>query len=64
MEEISIGSFFLTGHDKAAEAAVISMQLGGAPWFLVEHGYGLEDKNPKQEMAKLRSDGKRGRISR
>ena len=59
--ETSIGSFFLPGHDKAAGAAVISVEYGGAPRFLVQHGYGSEVKNPKREMAKLRSDGKRGR---
>ncbi len=62
--ETSIGSFFLPGHDKAAEAAVISVEYGGAPRFLVQHGYGPEGKNPKQEMAKLRSESKRGRGSR
>lgn len=62
--ETLIGSFFLPGHDKAAEAAVISVEYGGAPRFLVQHGYGPEGKNPKQEMAKLRSDGKRGWRSR
>ena len=62
--ETSIGSFFLPGHDKAAEAAVISLEYGGAPRFLVQHGYGPEGKNPKQEMAKLRPDGRRGGRSR
>ena len=28
--ETSIGSFFLPGHDKAAEVAVISVEYGGA----------------------------------
>ena len=62
--ETPIGSLFLPGHDKAAESAVISVEYGGAPRFLVQHGYGSEGKNPKQEMAKLRSDGKRGRRTR
>ena len=62
--ETSIGSFFLPGHDKAAEAAVISVVYGGVPRFLVQHGYGPEGKNPKQEMARWRPEGGRGRKAR
>ena len=38
--ETAIGSFFLQGHDKTAESAVISVEYGGVPGFLVHHGYG------------------------
>ncbi len=62
--ETAIGSFFLPGHDKTAESAVISVEYGGVPRFLVQHGYGPEGKNPKQEMTKWRSAGKRGGKSR
>ena len=59
--ETSIGSFFLPGHDKAAESAVISLEYGGVPSFLVRHGYGPGGKNAKHEMDERRSKGKSGR---
>ena len=62
--ETAIGSFFLPGHDKAVEAAVISVEYGGVPRFLVQHGYGPEGKNPKQEMARRGSEGKLGSKAR
>jgi hypothetical protein len=34
------GSFFASGHDKRAEAAVILEEYGDIPAFLVAHGYG------------------------
>ena len=43
--ETAIGSFFLPGHDKTAESAVISVEYGGVPGFLVRHGYGPGGKN-------------------
>ena len=39
--ETARGSFFLPGHDRAAEAAVIKVVYGGIPQFLLEHGYSL-----------------------
>ena len=33
--ETAIGSFFLPGHDKIAESAVISVESSGVPGFLV-----------------------------
>ncbi len=62
--ETAIGSFFLPGHDKVAEAAVISVVYGGVPRFLVQHGYGPGGKNPKQEMARRRAEGNRRSTSR
>ena len=62
--QTAIGSFFVQGHDKAAESAVISVEYGAAPHFLARHGYGPKGKNPKDEMAKMRSEGKRGRRTR
>ena len=53
-------SFFLQGHDKVAESAVISMVYGDVPGFLVEHGYGPGGKNARQEMDKWRTNGGRG----
>ena len=53
--ETSIGSFFLPGHDKTAESAVISVEYGGVPRFLVQHGYGPGGKNAIREVDKWRS---------
>lgn len=58
--ETSIGSFFLPGHDKTAESAVISVEYGGVPGFLVEHGYGPGGKNAVREMDKRRSNRRQG----
>ena len=62
--ETAIGSFFVQGHDKAAETAVILAEYGGVPGFLVRHGYGPGGRNPKQEMARRRSEGNRRSTSR
>ena len=57
--ETAIGSFFLPGHDKTAESAVISVEYGDVPRFLVKHGYGPEGKNALREVARWRSKSKR-----
>ena len=57
--ETAIGSFFLPSHDKTAESAVISVEYGGVPRFLVKHGYGPEGKNALREVARWRSKSKR-----
>ena len=59
--ETAIGSFFLPGHDKTAESAVISVEYGGVPEFLHFHGYGPRGKNAKREIAEWRSKGNRVR---
>ncbi len=55
--ETTIGSFFLPGHDKIAESAVISVEYGGVPEFLVQHGYGPGGKSAKHEGARWRAEG-------
>ena len=64
----AIGSCFLPGHDRAAETAVISVEYGGVPRFLVQllvqNGYGPQGRNPQQETAGWRSAGKRGSKAR
>ena len=57
--ETAIGSFFLPGHDKTAESAVISVEYGGVPGFLVHHGYGPGGKNALREVDRWRSKSKR-----
>ena len=48
--EPKLGSFFLAGHDRVAESAVIKLEYGSVPEFLEHHGYGPGGKNPKQEL--------------
>lgn len=49
-EETTRGSFFLTGHDKVAESAVVLVEYGGVAAFLASHGYSPEGKNPRQVL--------------
>ena len=63
-EETATGSFFLSGHDKAAESAVISVEFGGVPAFLVQQGYGPDGKNPRREADRRRAETKRRRKAR
>ena len=44
--EVPVGSFFVSGHDKRAEADVIEIEYGGIPEFLEALGYGPGGKNP------------------
>ena len=37
-QETGRGSFFLSGHDKVAESAVILVEYGGVPEFFPHHG--------------------------
>ena len=55
--ETASDSFFLPGHDKTAESAVISVEYGGVPEFLVQHGYGPRGKSAKHEVARWRAEG-------
>lgn len=41
----SVGAFFIHGHDRRAEAAVILKEYGSIPLFMREHGYGPGGKN-------------------
>ena len=38
---------------------MISVEYGGVPRFLVQHGYGPEGKNALREVDRWRSKGKR-----
>ena len=59
--ETAIGSFFLPGHDKTAESAVIAVEYGGVPEFLNRHGYGPGGKNAIHQVAEWRAKGNRVR---
>ena len=56
--ETKIGAFFLPGHDKAAESAVILVQWGGVPEFLAAQGFGPGGRNPRDEVNRWRESGK------
>jgi|SoiMethySBSTD1v2_1073268.scaffolds.fasta_scaffold1091320_2 hypothetical protein len=47
-------AFFLPGHDRAAEAAVVTLIYGSIPKFLAEHGFGPEARSAIKELAELR----------
>lgn len=51
------GNFFVPGHDKLAEAAVINIEYGSVAQFLVAHDYGPHGKNPREELEKWRDGG-------
>jgi hypothetical protein len=48
------GTFFLPGHDRAAEAAVVQLVYGGIPQFLAAHGFGPDARSAIKELAELR----------
>ncbi len=48
------GAFFLPGHERAAEAAVVTLIYGGIPNFLREHGFGPGQRSAIKELAELR----------
>jgi hypothetical protein len=53
----SEGNFFLPGHDKVAESAVINVEYGSVAAFLLEHDYGPAGKNPRHELDGWRRRG-------
>jgi len=53
----SIGSFFLAGHDKVAESAVILLRYGGVPEFLQHHGFGPGGRNAREDLDRWRASG-------
>jgi hypothetical protein len=61
--ETGVGSFFLSGHDKVAESAVVMVEYGGVPEFMERHGYGPArgKKNPREVLDAWRKGGGRPR---
>jgi hypothetical protein len=45
---VPVRSFFVSGHDKVAESAVIMAEYGSVADFLAAHGYGPGAKSPKE----------------
>ena len=56
--DVPRGSFFLSGHDRRAESAVIAVEYGGVVEFLVNKGYGPGGKNPIKELEKFLSENR------
>jgi hypothetical protein len=48
------GAHFLPGHERAAEAAVVTLIYGGVPQFLEKHGFGPGARSAIKELAELR----------
>jgi hypothetical protein len=44
-EEVPTRSFFVSGHDRRAESAVIKYEYGSVAGFLDAHGYGPGGKS-------------------
>jgi hypothetical protein len=55
--ETTIGAFFVAGHDKVAESAVVIVEYGSVPEFIQKHGYGPGGKNPRQTVQEWRQRG-------
>jgi len=49
-EQTSSDAFFLSGHDRRAESAVVKTVYGSIPAFLVEHGFGPDGRNATDEL--------------
>ena len=54
--ETKIGSFFLPGHDKFAESAVINIVYGSIPEFLTAHGFGPEGENLREALKRWKAE--------
>jgi hypothetical protein len=52
--DVPRGSFFLSGHDRRAESAVIEIEYTDVIGFLANHGYVPGGKNPMEELAAYR----------
>ena len=59
--ETAEGNFWIPGHDKVAESALINLKYGSVAEFLVEHGYGPDGRNARAEMEEWRNRGGRTR---
>ncbi|MEX2242606.1 MAG: hypothetical protein WD716_02040 [Fimbriimonadaceae bacterium] len=51
------GAYFVSGHDKKAESAVMQIRYGGVAEMLVHHGFGPGGLNLHDEHAKWKAAG-------
>lgn len=56
-ETTAVGAFFVSGHDKRAEAAIVKVEYGDVPSLLVKHGYGPGGKNASEALQKYQAGG-------
>jgi hypothetical protein len=56
-EETQVGSFFVAGHDKRAEAAVVKTVYGSVPALLIAHGFGPDGKSADEELRRYQDQG-------
>lgn len=59
--EAAIGRFFLPGHDKVAESAVIRLVYGGVAEFLEQQGFGPGKRNAAKELREASDSSTRRR---
>jgi hypothetical protein len=60
-QDTTRGSFFVPGHDKVAESAVILVEYGGVPEFLERHGYAPGGRNPRETVEEWRRRGRKAK---
>jgi hypothetical protein len=56
-EETAVGAFFVSGHDKRAESAIVKVIYGSVPALLVEHGFGPGGRNAADELRRYQESG-------
>lgn len=56
-ETTGVGAFFVVGHDKRAEAAIVKTVYGNVPELLVAHGFGPGGKNATEELRRYQEQG-------
>jgi hypothetical protein len=56
-QRTSRGAFFLSGHDKRAEAAVVKVRYGTIPDFMVKHGFGPGGANASEALRRYQQEG-------
>jgi hypothetical protein len=60
-QETTEGNFWMAGHDKFAEAAVINLKYKSVAEFLLDHGFGPRGRNARVELEEWRARGGRTR---
>lgn len=56
-ESTGIGAFFVPGHDKRAESAIVKVEYGTVPDLLDRHGYGPGKKNAAEALKRYQEEG-------
>ena len=56
-EPTSRGAFFVPGHDKIAESAIVKVEYGSVPDLLDQHGYGPGGKNARDALRRYQQRG-------